>query len=311
MPVLPAEVLELLVPAAGETYVDCTAGLGGHAAAVGELVGPSGRVVLNDLDPGNLARAVVRVRGVIGEDRVVAVEGNFADLPRELGRRGIRADMVLADLGFASSQMDDPGRGLSFRNDGPLDMRMGPSLPITAAELVATLPEGDMAHLIREFGEEKHARAVARKVVAARQDSPIETTRQLAEIVRSAIPRARGPVSRIDPATRTFQAFRIAVNDELGSLDRFLAAVTRGAASAPSEDGWLAPGARVAVIAFHSLEDRAVKRAFGDLVSRGLGEHVRRGIVQAGEDEVGRNPRARSAKLRVVRLVASEGAGAG
>ncbi len=312
VPVLPAEVLEVLGPRAGETYADATAGLGGHAADVAARIGPEGRVVLNDLDPANLERAVARVAGVMGDaGRVIRVEGNFADLPRALAGRGIRADLVLADLGFASSQMDDPERGLSFRADGPLDMRLGPGLPMTAADLVRTLPEADLARLIREFGEEKHARTVARKVVAARQDSPIETTRQLAEIVRSAIPPTRGSGPRIHPATRTFQALRIAVNDELGSLDRFLAGVRRGAASAPSGDGWLAPGARVAVIAFHSLEDRAVKRCFASLVSDGLAEHVTRGVVQAGEDEVADNPRSRSAKLRAVRLISPEGGSGG
>ena len=300
VPVLLDEVLAALDPRAGETYVDCTAGLGGHAAAVAERVGPGGTVVLNDLDPQNLARAGERVRAA-GGPAVVEVRGNFADLPRAMVERGIRGDMVLADLGFASTQVDDPARGLSFRRDGPLDMRMGPDLPVTAAELVATLPEGELADLIKRFGEERHARAVARKVVAARQESPIETTRQLAEIVRSAIPRARGAGPQIDGATRTFQALRIAVNDELGSLESWLGAVVRAAAR-PSEDGWLAPGARVAVIAFHSLEDRPVKRAFASLVERGLAGHAMRGVVRAGEGEVGQNPRARSAKLRAVRL---------
>lgn len=301
VPVLLDEVLAALDPRPGETYADCTAGLGGHAAAVAERLGPGGTVVLNDLDPQNLARAGERVRAV-GGPRVVEVRGNFADLPRAMGERGLRADGVLADLGFASTQVDDPGRGLSFKKDGPLDMRLGPDLPMTAAELVGTLPEGELADLIKRFGEERHARAVARKVVAARQESPIETTRQLAEIVRSAIPRARGPGPQIDGATRTFQALRIAVNDELGSLESWLGAVARAAAR-PSEDGWLAPGARVAVIAFHSLEDRPVKRALAGLVERGLAEHVERGVIRAGEDEVAGNPRARSAKLRAVRLV--------
>lgn len=308
VPVLPAEVLAALDPRPGEAYADCTAGLGGHAAMVAERLGPAGTVVLNDLDPQNLARASERVRAV-GGPAVVAIEGNFADLPRALGERGLRADLVLADLGFASSQVDDPERGLSFKKDGPLDMRLGPGLPMTAAELVATWPERDLAELISRFGEERHARAVARKVVAARQESPIETTRQLAEIVRSAIPRTRGPGPQIDGATRTFQALRIAVNDELGSLESWLGAVTRAAAR-PSEDGWLTPGARVAVIAFHSLEDRPVKRAFAGLVERGLAEHAARGVVRAGEDEIGRNPRSRSAKLRAVRLTGgSVGAG--
>ena len=310
VPVLPEEVLAALDPQPGETFADCTAGLGGHAALIAQRLGPTGRVVLNDLDPANLARAGARIREVLPPDRVVEILGNFADLPRTLQAQGLQANLVLADLGFASTQVDDPARGLSFRREGPLDMRLGPGLPQTAADLVATLPERELADVIWRFGEEKHARAVARKVVAARQESPIQTTRQLAEIVRSAIPRPRGPAPTIDPATRTFQALRIAVNDELGSLDSWLASVVR-AASRPSEDGWLAAGARVAVIAFHSLEDRPVKRAFADLAQRGLAEPLFRGVVQASEAEQAANPRSRSAKLRAVRLISPEGGSAG
>jgi len=304
IPVLADEVLEILAPAPRETLLDCTAGLGGHACAIAGRLGPGGTVVLVDLDPANLEHAQPRVRSAMapedpGSARVIPIHGNFLGAPDSLMERGIRADMVLADLGFASPQVDDPRRGISFRQSGPLDMRLDPSSPITACELVNTLPERDLAEILRRFGEERHARRIAQKVVEARAAAPISTTDQLADLVRSAIPRPSGP---IHPATRTFQALRIAVNDELGSLDALLSRIARGAASARSGGGWLNPGARIAVIAFHSLEDRPVKRAFASIASDGLGELITRKPLGAGEQEIGRNPRSRSAKLRALRI---------
>ncbi len=304
IPVLLEETVGVLAPAPGETYADCTAGHGGHAVAVARLLGPGGRVVLGDLDPGNLEYSAARIREAGVE--VVGVRGSFVELPRAIEARGIRADMVLADLGFASPQVDDPARGLSFRNEGPLDMRLDPGGPVTAGELVNTMPEAELADLIWRWGEERHSRRIARKVVAARADAPIETTTRLAEIVRSACPRApRGDHKRIDPATRTFQALRIAVNDEIGSLEALLSSIARAAEDIASErPTWLNPGARVAIITFHSLEDRPVKRAFAGLVERGLGEAIARKPIAPGADECERNRRARSAKLRAVRIVA-------
>jgi len=304
VPVLPAEVLAALSPEPGQTYLDCTAGLGGHAAAVAERLGSGGRVVLCDLDPGNLERAAAKVREAMGgaaEDRLVVLRSNFAHAPAELRRRGLSADLVLADLGFASTQVDDPERGLSFRADGPLDMRLDPNAPVTAEELVNTLPERELERAIRSFGEDPNARRIARNIVAVRKQRPITSTGQLAEVVRSAVPASQH--GRIDPATRTFQALRIAVNDEIGSLESLLAAVRRAAETVRrGEPAWLAPGAKVAVIAFHSLEDRPVKRAFADLVRGGLAEAITKGVVEAGEEEIARNPRSRSAKLRAVRI---------
>jgi len=303
MPVLASETLELLDPQAGETALDCTAGLGGHAALLAERVGASGRMILNDLDPWHLERAAARVRAA-ADAAVETLRGNFAEAPRKLAERGWSADVVLADLGFASSQVEDPERGLSFRLDGPLDMRLDPQGPLTAAELVNTGSEEELAEIIRDFGEERMARRVARKIVASRAERPIETTGRLASIVRSAV-HSRPGQSRIDPATRTFQALRIAVNDELGSLTSLLESVRRTASVAATGGGegdWLAPGARIGVISFHSLEDRLVKRAFVDLVERELAEGVTRKPVTASEEEQRRNPRARSAKLRVIRL---------
>lgn len=297
IPVLLAEILDRLAPQPGETYADCTAGLGGHAAAVGAMLVPGGRVVLNEADAGNLEQAAARVAAEVPGVEVRSICGNFAGLPRRLAAEGARADTVLADLGFASNQMDDPARGFAFSRDGPLDMRLDPSGPTTAADLVATLPEAELVRILRDFGEEKAARPIARKIVAARREGSIATTTQLAEMVRSVVPRG----GRIDPATRTFQALRIAVNDELGSLDALLAAVRRGART--QGEGWLAAGARVAIVSFHSLEDRMVKRAFGAVVGEGLAETVGHQPTTAGEGEISTNPRSRSAKLRAIRLI--------
>jgi 16S rRNA (cytosine1402-N4)-methyltransferase len=316
VPVMLEEVLALLGamqeggPGA-QVYVDCTAGLGGHAAAVAARIlrGGGGVVVLNDADPGNIAAAESRIGEVLQGGpgvQVVPLHGNFAEVPRKLRERGLAADMVLADLGFASPQMEDPARGLSFQRDGPLDMRLDPTSPVTAAELVASLTEQELERILREYGEERESRRIARKLVDSRRTAPISTTGQLAQLVRSAMPRrsgSSGGSGGIDPATRTFQALRIAVNDELGSLESLLDAVKRGAREvAEGKETWLKPGARVAIISFHSLEDRPVKRAFAELVSAGWGAPVTGKPVGAGEDEMRRNPRARSAKLRVVRV---------
>ncbi|MBK7405237.1 MAG: 16S rRNA (cytosine(1402)-N(4))-methyltransferase RsmH [Phycisphaerales bacterium] len=294
IPVLAEEVAAGLGLGPGATYVDCTAGLGGHAARAAGAVAPGGRVVLCDLDPGNLAAAGERVRGAAPGVEVVEIRGNFASLPRVLEREGILADAVLADLGFASTQMDDPARGFAFSRDGPLDMRLDPAGPTTAAELVATLPEGELVRLLREYGEERAARAIARKLVAARREGSIATTAQLAEIVRSVVK----PGGSIDPATRTFQALRIAVNDELGSLEGLLAGIERGA----KRRMWLAEGARVGIVSFHSLEDRLVKRSFAGLIGAGLASAVGAQPTTPTGAETAANPRSRSAKLRVIRL---------
>lgn len=314
LPVLPAQVLAALAPTPGSVYVDGTAGRGGHACLVAPKLGADGTVVLFDLDPGNLAAAGQAVRRVGdrggGGPKVIEVHGSFAEAPHRLRSLGLVADMMLADLGFASNQVDDPSRGLSFRADGPLDMRLNPMAARTAADLVNTGSAGDLERIIREFGEERHARRVAAEIVRRRAERPIGTTAELAELVRSVVPpeySQHGPGPRIDPATRTFQALRIAVNDELGHLEALLAAVGAGARAARSGGGaargWLAPGARVAIIAFHSLEDRPVKRSLGELVRQGLAAEVGEAPTVADASEVAGNPRARSAKLRAVRFV--------
>jgi 16S rRNA (cytosine1402-N4)-methyltransferase len=296
------EVVAVLEPKIGETLVDCTAGLGGHAAAIARLLGPTGRVVLVDLDPSNLVRACDAVKRALAPDApesadVIAIQGNFASVGRDLVSCGLAADMVLADLGFASTQMDDALRGFSFRRSGPLDMRLDPNGPVTAAELVNSLSEHDLADLIYRFGEDRLSRRIARAVVESRAEGAIQTTDRLAEVVSRAYP-ASMRSGAIHPATRTFQALRIAVNDELGNLDALLSAVARDAEARR----WLKPGARVAVISFHSLEDRPVKTAFREIAEKGFGEIVTRRPISAGADELSSNPRARSAKLRSLKL---------
>jgi 16S rRNA (cytosine1402-N4)-methyltransferase len=301
VPVLLEEVAGLLAMRPGETYVDCTAGLGGHAARMAQAVGSGGRVVLNDLDKGNLERAEAAIRAARETPEVVVVHGSFAGLLPELERRGMRADGVLADLGFASVQVDDASRGFSFQSDAPLDMRYDRTGGVTAAELVAGLGEVELADLIFEFGEDRRSRVIARKLVEARDVEPIQTTGQLARVVRAACGRARGS-DGLDTATRTFQALRIAVNDEIGSLHALLASIERGATRAG--EGSLAGGARIAVISFHSLEDRPVKQVFRRVVESGWAADLTRRPVRASQEELFDNPRARSAKLRAIRLAA-------
>jgi 16S rRNA (cytosine1402-N4)-methyltransferase len=321
IPVMLSEVLAALDPKPGETVLDCTAGLGGHAAALSERIGPSGRIVLCDLDPANLARAESRLRDLSssgkGAREVVAIHANFAESPRRLAELGIAADGVLADLGFASTQVDDPERGFSFMKDGPLDMRMNPapgSGP-SAADLVNSLSVEELTEIIRDYGEDRGAWRIAQQIAAKRLDAPITTTGRLAEIIRAAAgpPTRTKTGQRIDPATRTFQALRIAVNDELGSVRSLVESVARAAATLslpPDRRGssWLKVGSRVAIISFHSLEDRIVKQGFTELCQRSLatpcaGSSKRKpDTVEATDDEIHVNPRARSAKLRAIRL---------
>ncbi len=306
IPVLAREVLEALDPQLGETYADCTAGLGGHAAMIARRIGPEGTIVLNDLDRGNLKIAKRLVQNSLRPDgpessNVHPYHLNFADLPRKLKESGIEIDMMLADLGFASPQVDDPERGLSFRFSGPLDMRLDQSSVITAEELVNTLPADELVRILRDFGEEKHARRIVSKLVAEREVVPITTTDRLAEIVCSAVP---GPRKSINPATKTFQALRIAVNDELGSLDSFLRVIGIALAKqARGETTWLKGGTRIAIIAFHSLEDRPVKRAMSAWARDGLVQPCTTKPIMASDAEIAENPRSRSAKMRVCRVI--------
>jgi 16S rRNA (cytosine1402-N4)-methyltransferase len=283
-----AEVVEHLEPGRGGVFVDCTVGLGGHARAL--LEAGASRLIGLDRDPAAVAAARDALSGF--GDRVDVVHADYRRIAAVLDERGVaKVDGVLADLGVSSMQLDAPGRGFSFRQDDPLDMRMDTTAGPTAAEALRDVDERTLADVIYEFGEERHSRRVARQIVAARERGPIETTGQLAEIVRRAIPR-KG-YTRIDPATRTFQAIRIWLNRELEGLDSFLGVAARR----------LADGGRMAVITFHSLEDRIVKHTLRALAAEHAGLRIRtkRPLVPS-EAEIGRNPRARSAKLRAVEM---------
>ena len=285
-PVMVAEVLEHLAPARGGVFVDCTVGYGGHTRAM--LDAGASRVIGLDRDADALRQAAAALASQ--ESRVELVHSDFRRLDEILDARGITGvDGILADLGVSSMQLDEAGRGFSFRRDEPLDMRMDRSSGLTAAEMIRDADEKTLADVIYEFGEERHARRIARAIVEARDSAAVDTTGRLAEVVRRAIPR-KG-YSRIDPATRTFQAIRIWVNRELEGLDVFLTQAARR----------LRPGGRMAVIAFHSLEDRIVKHTLRSLQATGdVGVSIRtKRPVVPSEAEEERNPRARSAKLRV------------
>ncbi len=301
-PVLRREVVELLAGSLDGVVVDATVGAGGHAEAL--LAAAPGFTLLGfDRDPAalDLARARLAPFG----DRVRLRRANFRELGAALAAEGTGpVSAIVMDLGVSSMQLDDPARGFSFRAPGPLDMRMGPDAPRTAADLLRMLDSGELARVIRTYGEDRHAGAIARRIAAALETGEMKTTADLARVVAGGM----GAHERIHPATRTFQALRIAVNEELESLAEGL----------PQALAALRPGGRLAVISFHSLEDRIVKRAFAEAAKECVCPpgmpvcrcgHVRtmdlltRHPVIAADDEVAENPRARSAKLRAVRRV--------
>jgi 16S rRNA (cytosine1402-N4)-methyltransferase len=285
-----AETVEALAPAHGGLFLDCTVGYGGHALAL--LRAGVTRLIGLDRDREALARAAETLAPFA--DRVELVHSDYRDALAVLARRGIDAvDGALADLGVSSMQLDEAGRGFSFRRDEPLDMRMDRSQGPTAADVLRDVGEGELADVIFQFGEERFSRRIARAIIAARRTGPVTTTGRLAEIVRRAIP-SRGRY-RIDPATRTFQALRIWVNRELERLDAFLEDMVR----------LLSVGGRLAVISFHSLEDRIVKQTFRALISRTSALRLlTKRPVQASDAEIARNPRSRSAKLRAIERLA-------
>ena len=287
-PVLLAEALELLAVKPGGLYVDGTLGLAGHAAEILRRSAPDGRLLGLDKDGETLERAGQALREF--GDRVRLVHADFREIPATLG--GEEPDGILLDLGVSSVQLDTAERGFSFQQDGPLDMRMDRSRGESADEVVNRMREHDLADLIYRYGEEPKSRRIARGIVEARRQQRIRTTGELAAIVRRAAGRSRRP--GLDPATQTFQALRIHVNAELAGL---------GVALARLADT-LAPNGRMAVIAFHSLEDRAVKQGFRALGASGRFEVLTRKPIVAGDAETRRNPRARSAKLRALRRLA-------
>jgi 16S rRNA (cytosine1402-N4)-methyltransferase len=302
-PVLLAEALAALAVQAMGFYVDATFGRGGHSAAILAQLGEQGALLAIDRDPD----AVAHGRALLGADpRATIVHAPFSTLGEQVRATGRKADGILIDLGVSSPQLDDPSRGFSFMRDGPLDMRMDPGSGESAAGWLARASERDIAMVIHRYGEDRHARRIAHAIVAARAESPIETTGQLAAVIAAAVPR-REPGKH--PATRAFQAIRIHVNRELGELEDAL----------PQALDALAPGGRLAVISFHSLEDRLVKRfmrqhAQEDPVWAGLPDmpaHARAKLELVGravfpsDAEVAANPRARSAVLRVAARAAA------
>jgi len=306
VPVLAPELVALVEPSPGDVVVDCTFGGGGHALAVARRIGPTGTLIAIDRDP-SAAQRFAELEPDLGCEARFE-RGDFADVLERLATDGVRADVVLMDLGVSSMQLDNWERGFSYSYDAPLDMRMDPTQPLSALEVVNEWPAQRLETTIRELGEERYARSIAAEIARRR---PLATTAELAEAVRAAVPPAYR-FGRGHPAKRTFQAIRIAVNGELESLDRGLAA------------GWgvLAVGGRLGAISFHSLEDRRVKRFFAEL-ARGCvcppelpvcvcghepeaGLVVRR-AVKPSEDEIERNPRSRSARLRVARKLGDAG----
>ena len=307
VPVLLREALEYLAIRPEGTYVDCTVGAGGHSAEIARRL-TTGRLLALDRDPQALELARQRLAefgdAELGNtelgntelrNKVKLVHAHFEDLVETTRQQGAApADGLLADLGLSRMQLDDPRRGFSFATEGPLDMRMDPAQPRTAAEVVNRTGERELADLIYKFGEERRSRKIAKAIVRAR---PLRSTKQLAEIVQA----VSGPSRRrgLHPATRTFQALRIFVNNELGELEAMLA-------SLPSS-GTLRPGARIVVISFHSLEDRIVKQSYRQWQAEGFARILTRHVVVPSPSEVQANPRARSAKLRAAEIAAVGG----
>jgi 16S rRNA (cytosine1402-N4)-methyltransferase len=281
-PVLPEEVLEWLAPQTGGTFVDGTLGGAGHTRLLAAKVGKQGLVIGLDRDPAVVATAETELQG----QPVAVAHANYADLPEVLTELNLQhVDGILLDLGLSSDQLADANRGFSFSAEGPLDLRFDPTSGQPASQLIARLGERQLADMIYRYGEERHSRRIARRIIQHRQEQPIRTADQLAQIVRASLPRLKTR-PRIDPATRTFQALRIAVNEELKWLEVALERLP----------ACLAPSGRLAIISFHSLEDRIVKKAFRDDVRL---EVLTPKPLIATEEEVAENPRSRSAKFRV------------
>lgn len=287
-PVLPDEILKWLAPRPGGTLVDGTLGGGGHTRLLASQVGKDGLVIGLDRDPAVVVRAETQLRGL----PVAVAHANYADLPEVLAELNLEhVDGIVLDLGLSSDQLLDANRGFSFSAEGPLDLRFDPSSGQGASQLIARLGERQLADMIYRYGEERHSRRIARRIVKEREKQPIRTADQLARIIRASLPHFKTR-PRIDPATRTFQALRIAVNEELKWLEVALERLP----------GCLSPGGRMAVISFHSLEDRLVKNAFRDDARL---EGLTSKPLVASEREVAENPRARSAKLRVAERCAT------
>jgi 16S rRNA (cytosine1402-N4)-methyltransferase len=292
-PVLLEQVLEYLDPRPDQTVVDCTCGLAGHSLALAGRL--SGRARLVCLDQDDTYFDIIRRKLSPLSIRTDLIQSSFGDIDQVLADRGIdKVDVIFADLGLSSAQLDDPQRGFTFQTDAPLDMRIDKSLRTTAAELVNSLPETELADLLFNLGDERFSRKIARAIYQARHQGRITRTFQLANLIARALgvdPEHRA--GRIHPATRTFMALRIAVNQEFEHLEQFLA-------KAP---GLLAPGGRIGVISFHSGEDRLIKVSFQQGKQQGFYEILTRKPITPTEEQTQQNPRSRSAKLRVARRV--------
>lgn len=288
IPVLLHETIAALDLHPGDFAIDGTVDGGGHAAAILERIGDQGKLLGLDLDPELLAKCKARIAN---RPNVVLRQGNYVDLPEILTKENLRkADALLLDLGFSSEQMEREGRGLSFASDAPLAMTYDPAAT-PFYETLRKLSEDEIAEILQELGEERYAKRIAKAICARERQKPILTTRELAELVAETVPKnyERG---RLNPATRAFQAFRIYANDELGNLHHLLERL----------GDVLAPGGRIAIISFHSLEDRIVKNCFRDLSRDGKLEIITKKPITATEQELNLNPRARNAKLRVANL---------
>jgi len=292
IPVLLDPILKILNPQPGQTIVDCTLGLGGHSAALLQRVWPNGRIISIDFDAGNIELSRARLAAIGGKFDLF--HNNFAALPAVLEQAGVsQVDALMADLGVASPQIDNPDRGFSYKRPGPLDMRMDASRGQPASAIIARLSEKELAAAFLELGDEDDAPKIAKLIVERRKVAPILTTTDLMEIICEArdftVQRAAG--AKLHPAARTFQALRILVNRELANLDRLLAVL-------PTH---LKPGGIAAIISFHSGEDRKVKAAFKSGYDDGVYEDISRDPVIATEAEIQANPRSRSAKVRWAR----------
>ncbi len=301
VPVLAEEVVRSLDPRPGETVVDCTFGAGGHAALLAARLRGNGKLIAIDRDP-TVAPYFERLRRATAA-KTRLLHGEFSTVLRQLADNGVRADAILLDLGVSSMQLDRPERGFSYAVDAPLDMRMDPGADLTAQDLVNETGERELADIFHRFGEERYARQIARAIVRRRRQAPLRTTGELVDVIRAAIP-APARFGEGHPAKRVFQALRIEVNDELGALERAL----------PAAEQMLRTGGRLAVISFHSLEDRVVKRFLRNaehgctcppdfpVCACGAQPTMRatpRRAIRPSAGEVARNPRAQSARLRV------------
>lgn len=291
------EVLRVLSPRPGKIIVDCTLGLGGHSAAILRHVAPKGTLLATDMDAANIALAQARLDAVIAETGgdFTLFHVNFAALPAVLQQAGVeKVDGILADLGVASPQIDDPARGFSYRQDGPLDMRMNPTRGQQVAKLLAKIGQRELEKALLELGDEEDAAKIARLIVRRREEEPIVTTQRLAEIVCEArdFTPARAAGAKLHPAARTFQALRILVNEEMKNLERLLDVIPQS----------LKPRGVACIISFHSGEDRRVKLAFKEGLRAGVYAEVSTEPILAGDEEIEVNPRSRSAKLRWARM---------